>query len=158
MKKMSEHEKNAKMGVLHHLKQMAEGMMKDHMDGHGMKKVSVMSDSPEGLQEGLEKAKQLAGHADMASGDPLEGQHPSGLVHGDVNMPGHSTHGSGMSDPDSLDDGSSPMEDEAQGDDESPEAKDEASEHSDNEEDMHPDHIDAKIKHLMDLKKRKMGM
>ncbi len=157
---MSDHEKQAKMGVLHHLKSMAEDMMKGHMDNQppggagGMKKVSVMSDSPEGLSEGLDKAKDLVQH------DPLSGQHPAEMLHGDVNSPGHSTHGSGVSSADSLDDGGAYSE---EGDEDADE-KDEASSASTHdveddmpEEHMEPHHIDAKIKHLMDLKKRKMG-
>lgn len=159
MKKMSDHEKHAKMGVLHHLKQVAEDMMKDHMDGGGMKKVSVMSDSPEGLAEGLDKAKDLVGHADMPEGDPITGQHPGGLMHGDISRPGMSTHGAGIAQEDSLDDGGAYADD-----DEDVDSADESAEHdsggeSDDmpEEHMEPHHIDAKIKHLMDLKKRKMG-
>jgi len=39
------------------MKKMAEDAMTDNL--HGMKKVSVASDSKEGLEEGLEKAKEI---------------------------------------------------------------------------------------------------
>jgi len=56
-KEMSDAEKKAKLGVLGHMKKMAEDAMTDNL--HGMKKVSVASDSKEGLEEGLEKAKEI---------------------------------------------------------------------------------------------------
>lgn len=50
----------AKLGVVESLRQMAEDAMKDR----GLKKVSVASDSAEGLKHGLEMAKdQVAGMA-----------------------------------------------------------------------------------------------
>lgn len=54
---MSEHEKNAKMGVLHQIHKMATDAMGD--DIKGMKKVTVASNDDQGLQEGLANAKQL---------------------------------------------------------------------------------------------------
>lgn len=59
---LSENEKKAKMGVLHDLKGMASDAMHSAMNDHikpetKLKKVSVMSDSDEGLHEGLEAAK-----------------------------------------------------------------------------------------------------
>ena len=50
-------EKNAKMDVIQHLKDMAQGQMKDKMGA--MKKVSVASDSSEGLKAGLDKAHDI---------------------------------------------------------------------------------------------------
>lgn len=44
----------AKKEMLDHL----SGLMKDHMSS-GLKKVTVASDSPEGLEKGLEKAKEI---------------------------------------------------------------------------------------------------
>lgn len=52
-KVLSPTEMKAKLGVVEDLKKMAEDAMKDQ----GLKKVSVASDSPEGLKEGLEMAK-----------------------------------------------------------------------------------------------------
>src|SRR5271165_1861976 len=57
-KDMKPSEKHAKMGVLHDLKNSLADSMADKMDG--MKKVSVMSNSPQGLNAGLDKAKMLA--------------------------------------------------------------------------------------------------
>jgi hypothetical protein len=57
-KDMKPSEKKAKMGVLHDLKSSLADSMADKMDG--MKKVSVMSNTPEGMNAGLDKAKQLA--------------------------------------------------------------------------------------------------
>jgi hypothetical protein len=53
----SSHEKDAKMKVLSHLRDMAQESM-GHKLG-GLKKVSVMSDSSEGLEKGLSKAQEL---------------------------------------------------------------------------------------------------
>jgi hypothetical protein len=131
---MPDHEKMAKMTVLHHMKKVAEDMMKDHM-GHGMKKVSVMSDSPEGLQHGLEKAKEMM-HGQSPEGDPMSDEEPGEMVHGDVNEPGDSSHEA------------KPFAGE-----ESPE--EEAAEEDQEEAGMSHEDIDAKIKHLMDLKRRK---
>ena len=52
---MSDVEKDAKKSVLGELRQTADDMMKDKLSG--LKKVTVASDSPEGLEEGLEKVK-----------------------------------------------------------------------------------------------------
>ena len=60
---LSDHEKHAKMDVLGHLKDMATEAMGDKLGG--MKKVSVASNSPEGLQHGLEKAKQIVSSPEM---------------------------------------------------------------------------------------------
>lgn len=55
--KMPSHEKDAKMSVLSHLRDMAQESMGGKLSG--LKKVSVMSDSKEGLKEGLSKAQEL---------------------------------------------------------------------------------------------------
>lgn len=56
-KEMSGMEKDAKMSVVHDMKKMAMDAMGDKLKG--LKKVSVASNSPEGLQMGLDKAKEL---------------------------------------------------------------------------------------------------
>jgi hypothetical protein len=61
-------EKEAKMGVIKELSRQAGSMMGDKV--HPLKKVSVASDSKEGLKEGLEKAAGLVEHADMHEHDP----------------------------------------------------------------------------------------
>lgn len=57
---MKPSEKHAKMGVLKDLKDSLADSMSDKMSAGPMKKVSVMSNSPQGLNMGLDKAKQLA--------------------------------------------------------------------------------------------------
>lgn len=80
-KMLPDHEKEAKMSVLHDLKNHMNDMMANKVDG--LKKVSVMSDSPEGLKEGLDKAQELLHHpkdselalpsdSDKESGESLE--------------------------------------------------------------------------------------
>lgn len=59
-KKMSPAEAKGKLASLHELMKDMDSMMMDGMKGKkGMAKVSVMSDSPEGLKEGLEKAEDV---------------------------------------------------------------------------------------------------
>jgi hypothetical protein len=59
-KGMDKDKMEAKKAVIQELRQMAEEMMGgDLMEG--MKKVTVASDSKEGLEEGLEKAKEILG-------------------------------------------------------------------------------------------------
>jgi uncharacterized membrane protein YvbJ len=55
-KTLSPMEKDARMGVVGALKKAAEGAMADK----GLKKVTVASDSKEGLEKGLEMAKKVA--------------------------------------------------------------------------------------------------
>jgi hypothetical protein len=64
---MNDMKKQAKLAVLKHIRQMASDVMKDDMKGKGFKKVTVASDSKEGLEEGLEKAKELVGKPDLAA-------------------------------------------------------------------------------------------
>jgi hypothetical protein len=54
--------KEAKMGILKQISEMAGGAMGD--DIKGLKKVTVASDSPKGLKEGLSKAKDLVEGSD----------------------------------------------------------------------------------------------
>lgn len=49
--------RDAKMGVIQAMKDMANEEMGNHLKG--LKKVAVSSNSPEGLEEGLDKAKQI---------------------------------------------------------------------------------------------------
>lgn len=64
---LSDMAKHAKMSVLKDVHNMAAQDMAGKL--HGLKKVSVMSNSPAGLQHGLDKAKELLGHA-------VEGESP----------------------------------------------------------------------------------
>ncbi len=54
---LSPSEKKAKMDAVHEMRGAASEMMGDKMDG--LKKVSVLSDSKQGLSKGLDKAKQI---------------------------------------------------------------------------------------------------
>lgn len=63
--KLSDVEKEAKLKVLNSLKSDMEGMMGEGLKG--LKKVTVASDSPEGLQQGLEKAEELVEGHEMES-------------------------------------------------------------------------------------------
>lgn len=159
---MHPHEKMAKMAVLQHLKKTAEDAMKEHMNGGAMKKVSVMSDSPEGLEEGLEHAKGMVGslnseeegsHKDEGdeSADPLKDENEHEMTRGDVNSPGHSTH----EEHENTEDHSKESED---GDMEDREAVpgDDGDEANKSDEDMSHEELDAKIQRLMHLKQAKM--
>lgn len=55
--KMSDVEKTAKMNVLGEMKGAAEDMMRSKLGG--LKKVTVASPSESGLEQGLEKAKEM---------------------------------------------------------------------------------------------------
>lgn len=68
--KMRPEEKEAKMGVLENLKQA----MSESMSGKlgGLKKVTVASDSTEGLKKGLDKAKEITGHLPESEGEDEE--------------------------------------------------------------------------------------
>jgi hypothetical protein len=55
--KLSDNEKSAKMSVVKDMQDMAKKAMSDSLPG--MKKVTVASDSTEGLKEGLEKAEEV---------------------------------------------------------------------------------------------------
>lgn len=66
---MSEPEKMAKMSTLNNIKKTMSSAMMDKLKG--LKKVSIMSDSPEGLQEGLHAAQKIV------EGSPEEEQQES---------------------------------------------------------------------------------
>lgn len=69
---MSDAEKDAKMSVIKDMQDMAKNAMGDKLSG--LKKVTVTSDSPEGLQKGLEKAKEILPKDDESS-DEEESSH-----------------------------------------------------------------------------------
>lgn len=88
---MSAHRKDARDSVL--------GDLMKNMDGRdsgklGMKKVSVMSDSKEGLAHGLDKAKELVGHPD-ANDSTDDDQNEENLESPEVE---EAEHGSGTED------------------------------------------------------------
>jgi len=63
-KKLSPMEQRSSSKVLDELRKHTQGMMKGKMDG--LKKVTVASDSPEGLKKGLDLAKKIAGTSDSS--------------------------------------------------------------------------------------------
>lgn len=74
-KKMSPMEAKAKLSTLKSLMKEMDGMMLDGMKNAKGMKVSVMSDSPEGLKEGLEKAEDIVeGDGEMSSNLPKMGK------------------------------------------------------------------------------------
>jgi hypothetical protein len=89
MKPMSPVEKQAKMGVIQDMRKMASDSMASPL--HDLKKVSVASNSPQGLAMGLDKAKQIVSHnpeddeQGLAHGGEVE-NHAPGM---DENDPDH---------------------------------------------------------------------
>lgn len=68
---MSENKKNAKMSVLQDLKKMMDDSIAG--DLKGLKKVTVASDSKEGLKEGLEKAEDvIEGQEEMEEEETMD--------------------------------------------------------------------------------------
>lgn len=74
-KEMSDVEKEAKMGVVGDLRKMASEAMGDKL--RGLKKVSVAAPDQEGLEMGLEKAKEIVGEGMEES--PEDEQSPEGI-------------------------------------------------------------------------------
>lgn len=135
-------EKQAKMGVIKELSKQAGDMLGSQI--HPMKKVTVASDSKEGLKEGLDKAAGLVEHANEHETDPdklmEEAEEESGadldkdMEEGESDehlgkILGHMTHNEPSAD--SMQHGS--------------------------EVEMHPDEIDAKIAQLKELKAKKLA-
>lgn len=69
-KVMSEPEKQAKMEVLKNLDEDMAKAMSEKLAG--LKKVTVASDSSEGLEQGLEKAKEMLEAKEMEDEEPSE--------------------------------------------------------------------------------------
>lgn len=70
-KEMPEHEKSARLGVLKQISDMASDAMGN--DIKGLKKVEVMASDRKGLEEGLEKAKEVV----ESRGDNVPGEEDS---------------------------------------------------------------------------------
>lgn len=122
-KGLSDHEKEAKLGVLKHLHDMAADAMGEGLKG--LKKVTVASDSHEGLKEGLETAKEVVGdseesplHEGAEEVEAEDAEHESPEGHHDLEM-------------------------------ESDEEKSHPSLHEDVESELSEDELDAKLKELM---------
>lgn len=83
--KMSDEYKDAKKGLLQQLMGDMSGMMAEPLKG--MKKVEVSSNSPEGLEHGLDKAKEIIGNKDdatLSDGDAEE--QAEEVAHKDLDM------------------------------------------------------------------------
>lgn len=143
--KMSEVEKDAKMSVVNHMKDMASKMMGDHVKG--LKKVSIASNSGEGLKEGLHKAEEILdsrsedGHSSMHDSENEMDAAPEGEVH---------DSGAGEYGKDMRDKTHDEYQEEAQETDAEKAAEDESG-----EDDMDEEELNSKLEKLMALKKKK---
>ncbi len=153
-KKLSPLEQKAKMGVVKDLRDLAAKHMSDKLEG--LKKVTVASDSEEGLKHGLDKAKEIVSSPEMehmrSEAERGFGAHADQLA-GDENkhvhdMPETADAHEPLRDEQDEEAEESPSEEEH----ESPE--EEASEH-DEHDDMDEDELDKKLQHLMAMKERK---
>jgi len=122
MKKLNEIEKKAGSKVLDELRKHAQSMMSGKMKG--LKKVTVASNTPEGLKKGLSTAEKILESKKNISSDLLEPEEELEK----------------QTEDDSLEHES----------EESPEY--EAGENEGEEENLSEEELDAKIKHLMSLK------
>ena len=160
-KSMPANEKEAKMNVVKHLHDMASSAMKDKMGA--VHKVSVASNSPEGLKAGLDTAKDAVSQDSDNDGDANSDTDMDGMAHGgevDGNKPEHNSldeldqmvHDASNSEHDAL---SAHDEHESDQDHESTESPEvEAAEH-DSDDDMGEDELNAKLEKLMKLKNKK---
>lgn len=159
-KGMSDNEKNAKMDVVSHLRDMAAGAMKDKMGSHAMHKVAVAADSAEGLKHGLDKAKQIVGQSeDSDSGDS---DSPIGMSEGG-DVPEHDT--SDKEEAQMLHDAENPEHDALSAHEEhdpeeqegSPEeeASESPAEEASEYDSMDEDELNKKLEQLMKSKKKK---
>lgn len=156
---MSDHEKHAKMGVLHELKKQAAQAMAsgihhlkhqgketqglshphDHLSAEpGMHHVDVAANSEDALLGGLDKAKELVDGAQHAEpGDPLKGEiHPDEISNTlDQDDDGDEGAGDNYGDPHAAEHTSEDTE-----------------EHDSEHDDMSEEELNKKLEHLMALK------
>lgn len=78
-KKLSGVEKKAKMKVVEDMRDMASKAMGDKL--HGLKKVTVASNSSEGLKEGLEKAEDVIESKESEGLDSMSHDMGHGMDH-----------------------------------------------------------------------------
>lgn len=153
---MSGVEKDAKMGVVKAMRDMASNAMNDKLAG--LKKVSVASDSSEGLKEGLKKAEELMGahesdeqpqHEDNKAMDSID-NHSEEAMDQDEGGDSHGLHENGEEDEESPEheageSAEEEMSEHPQGENYQPSEYDHLSE----------DELDAKLAHLMKMKEMK---
>lgn len=148
---LSNTEHKARMDVVRHLRDDASGDIAGRLDG--LKKVSVTSDSQEGLKKGLDKAKEIVSspemeamknHAENAYGDlkSAEEEHERDEDN-EESMPLAYAEGGEVE--------GSPEEEAAESDDEEAAESDESQESDD---DMSEEEIDQKLAELMAKKKQ----
>lgn len=151
-KKMAPEEKKAKMSVLQDLHKEASSAMADGLKG--LKKVTVASDSEEGLEHGLEKAKDivkempdLAKNAMKSMGEEVEGdEHAEDKEH---QM--HDTYEDEEEDADQHPDA---MADDADDDHNVP-MHEKLSDYQDEHDDMDEEELNKRLEKLMRLKKKR---
>ncbi len=134
MKKLNEIEKKAGSKVLDELRKHAQSMMSGKMKG--LKKVTVASDSAEGLKKGLNVAEEIVNK----KGSELT-KSPLGEVFGKSKM-----EKLDESHPDEIEGLESDEHEESES------AEYEAGEEEESDENLSEEELDAKIKHLMSLK------
>lgn len=138
--KMSDTEMGAKKSVLESLRDEMSKAMGDKLSG--LKKVTVASDSKEGLQNGLSTAKNMVeGGKGGTVGDSYGHELEKAVEDDEMD-----THPTDNSDDNDEAEAEGPIGEE----DESPEE-----ESHEEGEDMSHEEIDAKLKHLLALKKKK---
>lgn len=140
-KSLPDNEKKAKMDVVKGLSDDMAAHMHKRMGPHAVKKVSVASDSPEGLKAGLDMAKQVATDP---SAEPA--MHEGGSV-----PEGHDA----MEEPDK--EGEKYMDAEVEGSpaEEASESPEEEASEDDNEfQGLDMQELDEKLQKLMELKKK----
>lgn len=138
-------EKEAKMDVIKHLRDMASHEMGGKLDG--LKKVSVMSDSEKGLEHGLDKAKDILTGSEFDSmknhAENPYGDYKSAMEeHADDEDNEEKGKVAGYNEGGEVEDDDSDK-DESEEESESP------------DEDMSEEEIDTKLAELMALKKKK---
>lgn len=147
-------EKHAKMHVLKHMRDEAAGEM-GHKLG-SLKKVSVMSDSKEGLEKGLDKAKQVVStpemermldHSENPYGDAQSAMEEHSGDH--QNQEAQYSEGGEVETPDKGEYG--PQDQESPAEEESEEQGEEGHEEL---EGLDLEEIQKRIDHLMELHKK----
>lgn len=135
-RKLSETEQKASSAVLDDLRKTAQDMMKNKLTG--AKKVTVASNTKEGLKKGLSKAEEILGVDDHSEDEDSV----PGKLDAHQMLKEHLQHGE-------------ESEDESAAEDllEGPEGELEEAE----SEDLSPEAIDARIKELMALKAKKQA-
>jgi len=152
---LSDNEKNAKMDVMKELRDAAA----EHMHGKlgDLKKISVMSNSPRGLSEGLDKAKSIMEDSDedgMARGGIVKDQHEMDQMTAESENPYHDNDMAKAEHafPDHQEE--SMEEDPDQEGTESPEEELSEDHPSNDGHQMSEEDIDSQLEHLMKLKDR----